>query len=54
MSEETFFSDYHEVDGVQVARKVSVKRGGKPFLDWTVSDFQVRAKLDRALFAGPR
>ncbi len=54
VSEETFFSDYHEVDGVQVARKVSVKRGGKPFLDWTVSDFQVRAKLDRALFAGPR
>ncbi|HKI33724.1 MAG TPA: hypothetical protein VKA46_17865 [Gemmataceae bacterium] len=53
VSEETFFSDYHEVEGVQVARKVSVKRGGKPFLDWTVSDFQVRAKLDPGLFTGP-
>ncbi len=53
VTEETFFSDYQEVDGVRVARKVSVKRGGKPFLDWTVSDFRVRAKLDRALFAAP-
>jgi hypothetical protein len=51
--EETFFSDYQEADGVQVARKVSVKRGGKPFLDWTVTDFQVRAKLERGLFARP-
>jgi hypothetical protein len=53
VTEETFFSDYREVDGVQVARKVSVKRGGKPFLDWTVSDFRVRTKLDRGLFAAP-
>jgi hypothetical protein len=53
VSEETFFSDYREADGVQVARKVSVKRDGKPFLDWTVTEFQVRAKLDRALFACP-
>ncbi len=53
VTEETFYSDYHEADGVQVARKVSVKRGGKPFLDWTVSDFRVRAKLDRGLFAAP-
>jgi hypothetical protein len=53
VTEETFFSDYHEVDGVQVARKVSVRRGGKPFLDWTISDFHVRDKLDRGLFAAP-
>jgi hypothetical protein len=53
VTEETFFSDYHEVDGVQVAMKVSVKRGGKPFLDWTVSDFRIRARLDRDLFVAP-
>jgi hypothetical protein len=53
VSEETFFDDYHEVEGVQVARKVSVRRGGKPFLDWSVTDFQVRAKLDRGLFGRP-
>jgi hypothetical protein len=53
VTEETFFSDYHEVEGVQVARKVSVKRGGKPFLDWEVTDYRVRAKLDRGLFAAP-
>jgi hypothetical protein len=53
VSEETFFSDYHEVEGLQVAQKVSVRRGGKPFLDWAISDFRVRAKLDRALFAAP-
>ena len=53
VTEETFFSDYHDVDGVQVAQKVSVKRGGKPFLDWTVADFRVREKLDRELFAAP-
>jgi hypothetical protein len=51
--EETFFSDYHEVEGVQVARKVSVKRDGKPFLDWEVTEFQVRAKLEKGLFARP-
>ena len=53
VSEETFFDDYQEVEGVQVARKVSVKRDGKPFLDWSVTDFQVRAKLDRGLFGRP-
>lgn len=53
VTEETFFSDYRAADGVQVARKVSVRRGGKPFLDWTVSDFRVRTKLDRGLFAAP-
>jgi hypothetical protein len=53
VNEETFFSDYHEVEGVQVARKVSVKRDGKPFLDWTITEFQVRAKLDPGLFTGP-
>jgi hypothetical protein len=53
VTEETFYTDYHEVDGVQVARKVSVKRGGKPFLDWTISDFRLRDKLDRGLFAAP-
>jgi hypothetical protein len=53
VSEETFFDDYHEVDGVQVARKVTVKRDGKPFLDWSVTDFRVRAKLDRGLFGRP-
>jgi hypothetical protein len=53
VKEEMYFSDYREVDGVQVARKVSVKRDGKPFLDWTVSDFRMRAKLDRELFTKP-
>jgi hypothetical protein len=53
VSEETFFDDYHEVAGVQVAHKVSVKRDGKPFVDWSVTDFQVRAKLDRELFGRP-
>jgi hypothetical protein len=53
VSEETFFSDYHEAEGVQVARTVSVKRGGKPFLDWSITDFQVRAKLENGLFARP-
>jgi hypothetical protein len=53
VSEETSFSDYQEVEGVQVAHTVSVKRGGKPFLEWTITDFQVRAKLDRKLFAAP-
>jgi hypothetical protein len=53
VSEETFFDDYYEVAGVRVARKVSIKRDGKPFLDWSVTDFQVRAKLDRGLFGRP-
>jgi hypothetical protein len=53
VSEETFFADYQKVEGVQVAHKVVVKRGGKPFLDWTVTDFQLRAKLDGGLFGRP-
>jgi hypothetical protein len=53
VTEETFFSDYQEIDGIQVAKKVEVKRGGKAFIDWTVTDFRVRAKLDRGLFKAP-
>jgi hypothetical protein len=51
--EETLFTDYRKIDGVQVAHKVSVKRGGKPFLEWAITDFQVRAKLDGGLFGRP-
>lgn len=53
VTQETLFSDYREIDGVQNARKFVVKRDGKVYADGEVSDYAPRDKLDDDTFAKP-
>jgi hypothetical protein len=47
------FSDYKPVDGVQIAFTANVVVGGKPILKRRVSDIQINASLNPALFKRP-
>lgn len=53
VAEETFFSDYKEVQGTRQATKFVVKRDGKLYLEGEVSDYQLTEKLDDGVFAKP-
>jgi hypothetical protein len=53
VKQEVFFSDYKEVDGIQKAMKLAVKRGGKSFLEIEISDFKPSEKVSDRLFAKP-
>lgn len=50
---EEVFSDYHPVDGIQIAYVASVRRGGRPMLERRVSDITINAPLDPAIFKRP-
>ena len=47
------FSDYREVDGVQITFAANVSVGGEPVLERTVSDAKVGGPLSPALFKRP-
>jgi zinc protease len=46
-------SDYRPVDGVQVAFRAKVLRGGRQMVDRQVTEFKVNAPLDPSLFKRP-
>jgi outer membrane lipoprotein-sorting protein len=48
--QESFFSDYKEVDGLKLPTKVVVKRDGNPYVDAQYSDLKLFEKLDDNLF----
>jgi zinc protease len=50
---EESFSDYRSVDGVQIAFKASVRRGGVAVLDRQVTDIRLNGPIDPALFTRP-
>jgi zinc protease len=50
--EETF-SDYRDVDGLQVAFAAGVKRDGQPFVNRRVHSFEYNVPLDSTLFTRP-
>ncbi|MGE0449229.1 MAG: M16 family metallopeptidase [Vicinamibacterales bacterium] len=50
---EESFSDYREVDGVQINYAASVRIGGNPALERTVTDVKIGGPLDPALFKRP-
>jgi zinc protease len=52
LMEETF-SDYRNIDGLQVAFSAVVRRGGTPFLARRVRTFQYNVPIDPALFTRP-
>jgi hypothetical protein len=53
VTEETFLSDYKEVQGTQQPMKTVVKRDGKPYLEIEVTECQLAEKLDDSVFAKP-
>jgi len=53
VTQEEFYSDYKEVDGVKHPMKVVINRDGKKYVDGTISDFEVKDKIDDAEFAKP-
>ena len=53
VTEETFLSDYKEVQGTKQATKFITKRDGKPYLEGEVTEYQLAEKLDDGVFAKP-
>jgi hypothetical protein len=53
VTEETFLSDYKEVQGTKQAMKFTVKRDGKPYLEGEITEYQLVEKLDDSVFAKP-
>jgi hypothetical protein len=46
VDEETFYSDYKAVQGVQTAHTIATKHDGKDYMKFTVSDVKYAEKLD--------
>lgn len=53
VTEESFYSDYKEAQGIKYASKVVVQRDGKPYLEGETTEYQPAEKLDESLFAKP-
>jgi len=53
VSQETFYTEYKAVDGVQEAMKITIKRDGKPYVEAVMSGYRLREKLEQAVFAKP-
>jgi hypothetical protein len=53
VTEETFLSDYQEVQGTKQAMKFTIKRDGKLYLEGAVTEYQLAEKLDDGVFAKP-
>ncbi len=52
-SEELFYSDYKEVEGVQIAMKLVMKRDGKDYVAAELTEVTLAEKLEDNLFAKP-
>ena len=50
---EELFSDYRQVDGVQIAFSARVHRGGQPMLERRVTDISINPDVDADLFDRP-
>lgn len=53
VNEETFYEEYQEVQGTKQAKKFSVKRDGKLYLEVDVTEVTLSEKLDASVFAKP-
>src|SRR5262249_6261261 len=53
VNQESYFSDYQEVDGFKEAKKFVIKKDGKPFLEAEVEEIRRQEKLDDSVFAKP-
>jgi hypothetical protein len=53
LTEETFLSDYKEVQDTKQAMKITIRRGGKPYQTWEVTDYRLAASADDGTFDKP-
>jgi outer membrane lipoprotein-sorting protein len=53
VNQETYFSDYREIDGAKIAHKLVIKRDGKNYVEGEISDYEAKGKLDDSVFAQP-
>jgi hypothetical protein len=51
--QESFYSEYQNVDGIQRAKKMKIKRDGEDFVDLEITDYKAQDKLDPKTFAKP-
>jgi hypothetical protein len=54
VTEERIITEYQEVDGRKVAKKVEVLRGGKPFVEAEVTELKIVEKVDDSEFVQPK
>ena len=54
VNQETYYEDYKEVDGIQRAGKIVIKREGKDYVDGELTEFKPMEKLDDKLFDKPK
>jgi hypothetical protein len=53
VTEEKFYSDYKDVDGVRVPMKVAVHHDGKAFLEMEMTEYSFLDRIDDSEFARP-
>jgi hypothetical protein len=53
-TQETFYEDYRDADGIPYAAKITIKRDAKDYIVEEVTDYQPEKKLDEDLFAKPK
>jgi hypothetical protein len=54
VSQETYYSDYKDKEGIKLPMKIKIKQDGKKFVDVDeVTDFKLEEKLDESVFAKP-
>lgn len=53
-TQETTFSDYKEMAGIQKATKIVAKRDGEKFQELQITEFKVLDKVDPKVFAQPQ
>jgi outer membrane lipoprotein-sorting protein len=53
VTQDVYLSDFHDVQGVQISKKVVIKRDDKQFIESDVFDVKLLEKLDDKVFAKP-
>lgn len=53
VNQESFVSDYKDIDGIQQAMKVKIHRDGKLYVDGEVTSLKREVKVDEGIFAKP-
>jgi hypothetical protein len=53
MSEETFYSDYKQIQGAKYPTKVIIKRDAKLYVEGEMSEIRLLERVDEAVFAKP-
>lgn len=53
VTQESFFSEYKEVQGIKQATKFKIHRDGKPYLEGETSEVHLSEKLEDSVFAKP-